>query len=179
MYMTAFIRSVAYLRQGGVMRNATALFVLAIVAVVAGLLSGHVAVAAPSQLVAVNAQLFAENGLVVTRVTVTNTADAVASSIDMSDAYGNRHQLGSVQPGDTEVIDLHTRATAVMGYTVNVVVRTSDGRMSARGYQAQVGTLDLRPAPQPVVPQYPDRYCDGDKTDVLRCFTERVFPRGI
>jgi len=177
MYMTTLIRSVAYLRQGGVMRNATALFVLAIV-MVAGILSGHVAAAAPSQLVAVNAQLFAESGLVVARVKLTNTTNTV-EAINVSDAYGNRHQLHSVQPGDTEVVDFHTRAAAVMGYTVNVVVQNSDGRTSARGYQAQVGTLDLRPVPQSVVPQYPDRYCDGDKIDVVQCLAQFGLPTGF
>lgn len=159
------------------MRKATMLFVLAIVGVL--WLIGGTAIAAPSPAVShnVSAEFFELSGAVAARVTVTNT-DTTAVSAELTDAYGNRHAFSAIQPGDSGVVVFRTTARVVLGYTVQAVVRSSDGRISARGHGS--GAYDLRPAPPAqVLPQQPVNFCYGAGLDVGRCLAQFGLPAGF
>lgn len=130
------------------------------------------AAAAPSSVsVQVSVELYESNGTVAATVTVANT-DSVAFTASVSDAYGNRRQFVDVQPGGSVVASMYTGQVAVAGYTVQVQLKTADGRSSARGYGGSA--LQVPPAAAVPAVQSPVRYCEGPNYHFGACIAQRA-----
>lgn len=154
------------------MRKATRLFVLIAFGVLVTLFGTIPAAASPAVAYAVSGEFFEQSGTVSIRIAVTNS-DSTNVSAQLSDAHGNVQSIAAIRPGSTATVVFHTTANVVMGYTVQVVVKTADGRVSARGHM--FGTHDLREVAPTVSPE-PSlvvRVCDIWSFDLARCLAER------